>query len=60
MARELTKLEFRLNQPAAAKPVSKAPAPVKPIGASGSADSDLRDDLPLDEWLRRRNKALRR
>lgn len=60
MAREMTKLEYKLGQPAAIKPVSKAPAPVKPIGAGGSADNDLRDDLPLDEWLRRRNKALKR
>ncbi|WP_426111032.1 hypothetical protein [Massilia sp. PWRC2] len=56
MARELTKLEYKLGQPVAAKPVSKAPAPVKPIGANGSTDTGLRDDLPLDEWLRRRNK----
>lgn len=56
MARELTKLEYKLNQPVAAKPVSKAPAPIKPVGANGSTDAGLRDDLPMDEWLRRRNK----
>lgn len=60
MAREMTRLEFKLGQPAAVKPVSKAPAPVKPIGAGQSADNDLRDDLPLDEWMRRRNKSLGR
>jgi hypothetical protein len=53
MARELTKLEFKLSQPAA-KPVSKAPAPISPIGAKAATDSnDLRDDLPIDEWMRR-------
>jgi len=52
MARELTKLEFKLAQPVA-KPVSKAPAPITPIGAGGAADSGLRDDLPIDEWMRR-------
>lgn len=53
MARELTRLEFKLAQ-VSAKPVSKAPAPIKPIGATGATDSSLRDDLPMDEWLRRR------
>jgi hypothetical protein len=55
MARELTKLEFKLAQPVA-KPVSKAPAPITPIGAGGASDSGLRDDLPIDEWMRR-NRA---
>jgi DNA repair exonuclease SbcCD ATPase subunit len=55
MARELTRLEFKLAQPVA-KPVSKAPAPITPIGAGGASDSGLRDDLPIDEWMRR-NRA---
>ena len=55
MARELTRLEFKLAQ-ITVKPVSKAPAPINPIGAGGSTDSGLRDDLPIDEWMRRRNK----
>lgn len=52
MARELTKLEIKLSQPQA-KPVSKAPAPIKPIGTGSVSDSGLRDDLPIDEWMRR-------
>lgn len=56
MARELTRLEYKLGQAPAPKPVSKAPAPVKPIGSGGSTDSGLRDDLSMDEWQRRRNK----
>lgn len=59
MARELTKLEYKLSQPQA-KPVSKAPAPIKPIGSGGATDTGLRDDIPMDEWLRRRNKELGR
>lgn len=53
MARELTRLEFKLAQPVAAKPVSKAPAPITPIGSGGVTDPGLRDDLPIDEWMRR-------
>lgn len=56
-ARELTKLEMKLSQPPAPKPVSRAPAPIKPIGGSGVASgSGLSDDLPIDEWMRRHNK----
>lgn len=55
MARELTRLEYKLNQPQA-KPVSKAPAPIKPIGAGGSPATGLSDDLPIEEWMARRNK----
>jgi hypothetical protein len=56
MARELTKLEFKLNQPPPAKPVSKAPAPITPIGTGGVTESGLSDDLPIDEWMRRNAK----
>lgn len=52
MGRELAKLEIKLSQPQA-KPVSKAPAPIKPVGTGGVNDSGLRDDLPIDEWMRR-------
>lgn len=55
MARELTKLEFKLGQ-AQPKPVSKAPAPIKPIGAGGSTSNGLSDDIPIHEWMRRREK----
>lgn len=53
MARELTRLEFKLAA-TPSKPVSNAPAPIKPIGAGGASDTSLRDELPMDEWLRRR------
>jgi hypothetical protein len=56
MARELTKLEYKLSQPPAPKPVSNAPEPIKPIGAGGVAPNGLSDELPIDEWMRRHNK----
>jgi hypothetical protein len=60
MARELTRLEYKLAQAPAPKPVSKAPAPITPIGSGGVNAPGLRDDLPIDEWMRRRNAALKR
>ena len=39
-ARELTKLELKLNQPAKPKPVSQAPAPITPIAGSGATSKD--------------------
>lgn len=56
MARALTKLEFELSQPKP-KPVSKAPAPIKPVGGNAS-DSGLRDDLPIEEWMRRERERM--
>ncbi|NSX16930.1 hypothetical protein HTY52_22825 [Cupriavidus taiwanensis] len=56
MARELTKLEFKLSQPAAKPPVSKAPAPINPLGSGKAAGEGLSDDLPIDEWMRRHNQ----
>lgn len=58
MARELTKLELKLSQPAA-KPVSRAPDPIKPIGSGRTTDTGLSDDLPIDEWMRRDQKLRR-
>ncbi len=57
MARALTKLEFELSQPKP-KPVSKAPAPISPIGAGAASDSDVRDDLPIEEWMRRERERM--
>lgn len=58
MARELTKLDIKLSQPAPAKPVSKAPAPINAIGSGAASDNDLRDDLPIDEWMRRERERM--
>ncbi|MHB1098447.1 MAG: hypothetical protein ACYCZR_02715 [Burkholderiales bacterium] len=59
MARELTKLEYKLGQEKP-KPVSKAPAPIKPIGTGGATPNGLSDDLPIDEWMARFNKQRQR
>jgi hypothetical protein len=51
MARELTKLELKLSQPQP-KPVSKAPAPITPIAASGSTSKDPSEmtDAEFAKW----------
>lgn len=51
MARELTKLEIKLGQPAA-KPVSKAPAPITPIagGSAVSKDPSEMTDAEFAKW----------
>lgn len=59
MARELTRLEYKLAQAPAPKPVSKAPAPITPVGSGGATESGLRDDLSMDEWARRHNAKKR-
>lgn len=59
-AKEIGKLEDKLLAKPAKKQ-SNAPEPIKPV-TSGKASNDtvLSDDLPLDEWVRRRNKQLGR
>jgi chromosome segregation ATPase len=52
MARELTKLEFKLAQAPAPKPVSKAPAPITPIGSGGTTTFDPAK-LSDAEWHQR-------
>lgn len=51
-ARELTKLELKLNQPAKPKPVSQAPAPITPIAGSsgGSKDPSEMTDAEFAKW----------
>ena len=48
MAVELTRLADKLK---ATPAVSRAPAPIKPIGGAGKADG-YRDDMTLDEFIR--------
>lgn len=58
-AKEIGKLEDKL-QAKPTKQISKAPEPIKPVGTGkASNDNDLSDDLPIDEWMRRRNKQAR-
>lgn len=56
MAREMTRLEFKLSQPAAPKPVSKAPAPITPLGSSTTNDVDPAR-MSDAEWYAQRQKT---
>lgn len=53
MARELTRLEYKLATPAK-KPVSKAPPPITPITASGSTEGP--DASDVSRWIAAENK----
>ncbi len=55
MAMELARLSAQVGKP---KPASKASAPITPVGRSSTPSSDLTDDLPIDEWMRRRQAQL--
>lgn len=51
MAMELARLSAAVGKP---KPASKASAPITPVGRSSTPSSDLTDDMPIDEWMKRR------
>ena len=58
-ARELGIIEAQIKfapKPTPPKRVSSAPEPVAPVTTTTAATID-EDNLPLDEWIRRRNKA---
>lgn len=57
-ASEIGKLEVKLFE--APKKVSSAPAPIDPVTGKGAAETGLKDDLPMKEWIKRRNKQLGR
>lgn len=57
MALELAKIAAKLGAPSKQ---SKAPPPIKPIGGKAAPSGDLSDDLPMDEWLKRRSETARR
>jgi hypothetical protein len=50
------KIAAQIAAPPKPKPVSKAPPPITTVDGAGSADSGLRDDLPMDEWASRWKK----
>lgn len=64
LARELTKLEFKINQPKSVS-VSNAPPPIKPINGVAKGEIDVLNppkDMPMDEWVaanRKRRAATR-
>jgi len=39
-------------------PTSNAPAPISPVKASAPSPTGLREDLPIGDWMRRRNAEL--
>ena len=58
LARQLDRIERKLSEPAEPK-ASTAPRPIAPVKATARDDSGLSDGLSTEEWIRRRNKALR-
>lgn len=55
-AKAIGRIEARIE--AQQKQQSKAPPPPRTVGGSSKAVAGLRDDLPVDEWLKQRNKEL--
>jgi hypothetical protein len=49
MALEIAKMSANVSKPAP-KPISKAPAPVAPVGGTAKPSVRLEDDLPMDQW----------
>jgi hypothetical protein len=58
-AKEIGKLEDKLLNATPKKPISKAPAPITPVGTGKASNDSLNDELPIEEWLARRNKQVR-
>lgn len=57
MAIELAKLSADLGKP---RKGSGAPPPISPVGSSAVGSSELSDDLPIDEWIKRREASLKK
>lgn len=57
-ARRIARLEVEMSKPKE-PPRSNAPRPITPVKAVARDDNALSDDLPLDEWIKRRNKQVR-
>jgi hypothetical protein len=49
MALEIAKMSANVTKPAP-KPISKAPAPVAPVGGAAKPTIRLEDDIPMDQW----------
>jgi hypothetical protein len=51
MILELAKMSIKAAKPAASKPISKAPAPVVPVGGTAKSSNRLEDDnIPMDQF----------
>ncbi len=55
MALHLAQLSAKTSRP---QPASKAPAPITVLGKTAAPTTDLTDDLPMDEWIKRREAQL--
>lgn len=56
-ARAIARLEVRLEQQS--KPAaSSAPKPLSPVKGTASTGDDLHDELPMSEWMKRREAEL--
>ncbi len=59
IAREMAKMDMKVGQAPAAKPVSRAPAPVNPVNGGGRLEASLEDpNLPVEKWIELRNKEI--
>jgi hypothetical protein len=52
--------EIPLVTPAKPKAAIQAPAPIKPVRKASPTATGLSDDLPIEEWVRRREAQLRK
>lgn len=62
-ARAIGRIEAKLSpsDPTPQREVSKAPAPIKPVGsASGTDGGTLNENLSMADWLKRRNAQVHR
>lgn len=57
LIRAMAKLEAKLVA-APAKPVSKAPAPVRPVSGTGRSSEPISDRDDISTWMRKREKQL--
>lgn len=59
-ARELGKIEAKLDDLLQPKTVTDAKPPLSPVKPKGEQPSGLDDKLPIGEWMKRRNKLMGR
>lgn len=59
-AREIGKIEAKLDDLLQSKTVTEAKPPLNPVKPKGDLPSGLDDKLPIGEWMKRRNKLMGR
>lgn len=55
-ALSIARIEAKVSQPKP-KPVSATPAPVPSVGGASVAPRGMTDELPIDEWMRKRSQS---